>query len=187
MRRLHFIYGAFRTWNGRFNQQSISSKWSTSLPAYQTVLKLEGRQKILINSRGCLSASVSNALSLTALHLPDKSTQRWSWNFFFFFFFRKSIYYWIARLEGGSAVITDMYRDERWLLCVEADREENLEMFQGRDEREDNPLKSTRRLQAAMFKKLSSTAVISRHIFPLEIRPLLSPIKKERLGESRCS
>ena len=66
-----------------------------------------------------------------------------------------------------------MYRDERWLLCVEADREENLEMFRGRDEREDNPLKSTRRLQAAMFKKLSSTAVISRHRLALFLQGLL--------------
>lgn len=60
-------------------------------------------------------------------------------------FWEKSIYYWIARLEGGSAVITDTYRDERRLLCVEADREENLEMFRGGreevDECEDNPLK----------------------------------------------
>lgn len=48
-----------------------------------------------------------------------------------------------------------------------------------------------------MFKKLSSSAVISLSqissvslgtvIFPLEIRPVLSPIKKERLEESRCS
>lgn len=58
------------------------------------------------------------------------------------------------------------------------------------------------RLQAAMFKKLSSSAGISLSqiscvspgaflyiyiYFPLEIRPVLSPIKRERWEESRCS
>lgn len=48
-----------------------------------------------------------------------------------------------------------------------------------------------------MFKKLSSTPVISLSqissvspgtvIFPLEIRAVLSPIKKEGCDESRCS
>lgn len=71
-------------------------------------------------------------------------------------------------------------------------------MFLGRegDECEDNPLKvhvvfrqtclkSCPRL--LLFLSQISSVSLGTVIFPLEIRPVLSPIKKESLEESRCS
>ena len=45
-------------------------------------------------------------------------------------FSEKSIYCWKARLQGGSAVITDSYRDQHRLLCGGGTREK-LEVFWG--------------------------------------------------------
>ena len=60
-------------------------------------------------------------------------------------------------------MITDMYQDEHRVLCVEADREEKLEMLWSEQAISVRIIlfKSTSRLLAAMFKKLSSTAVNS--------------------------